>query len=257
LLQAWNINEEIYFSMNGVSWYLSVCVFLYFCFPWILKVIEKYRNRKIANIAMIMTWGGQIIISYFLSILPVSDLLRDSFIHWGVYICPLMRFGDFFIGCNLGYLFLTRTIVGKDKLYKSNETGKKDFFVLAIIIIQWIVHIYYSNKLLVNIPHPETWWTNTIFFTWSSCCLIYLFAQKDRKNLGKYQRILVYVGNISSYTFLVHLVIIRYIRICVAKLYGINIQGTVTLAVSAFIITVVVSEIYKLLEISFLKRYRE
>ncbi len=41
LVQAWIPKQMYYFSLNGVSWYLSVCVFCYFIFPFVLKVMKK------------------------------------------------------------------------------------------------------------------------------------------------------------------------------------------------------------------------
>lgn len=46
LLQSWIPNEEIYFSCNGVSWYLSVMIFIYLLFPLILKRIKKLKSSQ-------------------------------------------------------------------------------------------------------------------------------------------------------------------------------------------------------------------
>lgn len=65
--------------------------------------------------------------------------------------------------------------------------------------------------------HPERWWTYTIIFTISSCMIIYLFALNKgciTKFLGN-RRGLLYLGNISLYTFLIHTVVFSYLdRLC-------------------------------------------
>lgn len=37
LIQAWVPKISINFSLNGVSWYLSLCAFLYFSFPFVQR----------------------------------------------------------------------------------------------------------------------------------------------------------------------------------------------------------------------------
>ena len=46
LVQAWL--PKYAFSLNGVAWYLSVSVLLYFLFPYILACIRTYRSRETA-----------------------------------------------------------------------------------------------------------------------------------------------------------------------------------------------------------------
>lgn len=47
LIQAWFPSILIYFSMNTVSWYLSVTLFIYLVFPLILnKIVKKIKNIK-------------------------------------------------------------------------------------------------------------------------------------------------------------------------------------------------------------------
>lgn len=56
LVQTWIPQGTVYFSLNGVAWYLSCCVFLYFMFPYLLKGISKYScwqdARKILYILL-------------------------------------------------------------------------------------------------------------------------------------------------------------------------------------------------------------
>lgn len=43
LAQAWIPSSGVYFSLNAVSWYLSVMFFLYSMFPLILRFMKKYK----------------------------------------------------------------------------------------------------------------------------------------------------------------------------------------------------------------------
>lgn len=54
LLQIWIPNSAFYETLNGVAWYLCVCAFTYFCFPLILNVLRKVRNKR----EVILIMGG-------------------------------------------------------------------------------------------------------------------------------------------------------------------------------------------------------
>lgn len=41
LIQSWIPADGAYFSLNGVSWYLSSSVFCYFMFPYLSRLIKK------------------------------------------------------------------------------------------------------------------------------------------------------------------------------------------------------------------------
>ena len=44
-VQAFVTNSEYYFTLNAVAWYLSVCLLIYLCFPWILYIFEKHMSK--------------------------------------------------------------------------------------------------------------------------------------------------------------------------------------------------------------------
>lgn len=106
LLQAWIPKSEYYFSLNSVSWYLSMSMFLYCCFPWILSRIRRYNGVKSAIDSIFICSGLMLAASVFASYSGAVSA-RDYFSrHWMTYIFPPYRLLDFVIGCNLGYIFI-------------------------------------------------------------------------------------------------------------------------------------------------------
>ena len=104
LIQSWIPDMNVYFSLNGVSWYLSACVFIYAMFPLVLSFIRK--TSKYSIVFIICIYFLQIIIGIGITMYPVQELFNNfDIIHWTTYICPLFRLGDFVIGGYLGYLF--------------------------------------------------------------------------------------------------------------------------------------------------------
>ena len=57
LFQAWIPESEWYFTFNKVSWYLSVCLFVYFAFPFI------YRQMRRLSLKQNTIWGGYCLLS--------------------------------------------------------------------------------------------------------------------------------------------------------------------------------------------------
>ena len=44
LLQAWSLNQDVYFSYNGASWFLSALIFCYFMAPLLLTFCQKIKQ---------------------------------------------------------------------------------------------------------------------------------------------------------------------------------------------------------------------
>lgn len=54
LIQSWIPIDEVYFSLNSVSWYLSVSLFLYIMFPVILYKMNKYRGGRDGQLLLLL-----------------------------------------------------------------------------------------------------------------------------------------------------------------------------------------------------------
>lgn len=72
LLQIWIPNSAFYETLNGVAWYLCVCAFTYFCFPLILNVLRKVRNKR----EVILIMGGVRHSRYWFLSLRIALVLR-------------------------------------------------------------------------------------------------------------------------------------------------------------------------------------
>ncbi len=72
LLQDWVPASSVYFSLNGVAWYLSLCLFLYFAFPFLMKKLKKINSNKQAFITIFAVFFTQILIGFLSSLLPQS-----------------------------------------------------------------------------------------------------------------------------------------------------------------------------------------
>ena len=72
LLQTWIPSSSINTSLNGVAWYLSVTLFLYFLFPWIKRIIERNSLVKLCIMC------GIILITEIISCVPFIYFLGND-----------------------------------------------------------------------------------------------------------------------------------------------------------------------------------
>ena len=242
LLQSWHPSPRIYYSLNGVTWYLSTSLFLYCCFPLIeRRLLSQYRNRKMVLGITALIWGVQSLASYAAFAVVSALSLGESWITWSVYIFPVMRLGDFLIGCNLGYLFLYR----QPSRWLSDKRSLLLSGVYVLIILQWCLFVYGCSVSLV-----QPWWSYAVLYTPTSCAVIYLLAEKK----SAYKRslvnnFLVFLGNLSPYAFLIHQVALKWTNGAIWSLinsYDLDVHGVAfIIAGIAFAITIAFSLLWR------------
>lgn len=203
LLQAWIPSKEVVLSLNGISWFLSVMIFLYFAFPFIMRIINKCNLNKLIVISVLLL-VLQIISCFIVTIL----FAKNSYIYqWFTYCFPVFRVGDFFAGC---------VLCVKCNETKTNNRNNNKYSVIEVITfittLIILVLLYYKNTSTDNIIF-KTVLNDTTIYILLSLVWIYLFYCR----LGIITKLLsnkalVYLGNISAYLFLIHYVVIQYVR---------------------------------------------
>lgn len=205
LLQSWIPINSIYFSFNAVSWYLSASIFHYFLFPFIFNIFNKLKSVRDYLFIGIIVIGLQIYVSLILTF--TSSAVTSDFclsIHWITYISPFARSGDFILGVTCYFI------------YKSVSINNVCTMVLSFLA--WLI-VFVSNCLAISGAVPEGFLYTTIFSV-SSSLLVYTvalscgFLSKIYNN-----KILVKIGNLSGYAFLIHTIIISIVRALMEKIH--------------------------------------
>jgi len=213
-------------SINGVSWYLCVTVFLYFIFPYVLVLMESSYNVCVAKKMIILLFLIQVVCGGVIYFVLAYLMGYKTGLEWPVYTFPPIRALDFLIGCNLGYLYLNRN---QDAMKTSERSEKYTFyemFSLIVIIAENIcyVKIYFRQTVFDNsgqVPYPERWWIYSVLFTMSSVLIVYVFVlSKGKLSKSLSNRFILYLGNISKYAFLIHFVVLQYIEVVCKKIFG-------------------------------------
>lgn len=185
LLQTWVPSSVINTSLNGVAWYLSVTMFLYFVFPYLHGYINKRKICKLSIISLL------ILVLEIVMCIPFVKYFgsKSEEYVWFMYCFPVFRLGDFFIGCVL------------EKIYFSKNTNKIDSFKVSIleiisliltVIIIFLSKIDFSNIILIAINNRTT--------------------------------LYIPLAVIWTYAFLIHFVITQYMAYLIFKL-NLNING--------------------------------
>ncbi len=236
LVQAWIPDKDVYWSLNGVSWYLSVCLVLYAVFPFILRTLKNKRKQTvIAMLCICITIQTVLAISVQFIPIPI-----ELFIRWFVYINPIYRCLDFFIGCCLGYLFIKIRVCNKYVL-----RGLEIFSCFYIVFSSFA----YSENLI-----PFEGVTYSIIYLLGIITLIITARMENgliNRLLGS--KIFVFVGDRSAYCFLIHQVMISYVQTIPRIIWGKELGNLLTFII-ALCLTMIAAIVWNILMKRFMRK---
>lgn len=220
LLNTWIPRMEFYFSFNSVSWYLALVVFFILITPIVINLLSRMNNNFLFIILFL------IILGEFLWTYAVLD---NSMSHWLIYVCPIVRSFDFINGA------IVCKIIKESNKHSMIEIGTVGTLILSCGIL------YSSLNSSSGMYMVVLWVIPSILL------IILLYLGKDGSrmvNIVFKNSILVFIGNISFELFLIHQLVIRYMR----SIYNrIGLGKRLSLYILAIIISVVVSYCYKLI----------
>ena len=232
LVQAWIPRVGMYFSLNGVAWYLSVCTFLYFMFPVVLKIIKGFNRNRDAIVCIVWVLIIQVTISFGVEHIAVPAII-DNFPKWTTYIFPIYRLGDFVIGCCLGYIYVHRRKI-KISIWKAS-------------VLEGVVILASLGACLVYHRCGDVvgeGFRYTLIYTLPSIGIVYLTAvKKGFFSKAITNRPMIFLGDISAYAFLIHQIVIRYMDIVMRTILKIDLSIW-WMALICFLITFILSIIW-------------
>ena len=243
LIQSWIPSPGAYFSLNGVSWYLSSTLFCYFMFPFLLRFLKVYKGKEIIplliDILLLFTLaclGTSIEKTGIFNILPWG---LNDFPRWLSYISPFWNLALFFIGCCLGKLNLN--LIKEDM----ESVMVPVLEIIGLILFVFNEYCYFTQTFLAG----SKWFVYSFIFIPQSMifvCLTYMKSGVLSKKIFS-NSILVWLGNLSAYGYLIHWFVLVVMHRYIQRIYGdINKKWIIVTAIVAFIITMVASYSYSL-----------
>lgn len=202
LLQAWFPSWNYIFSVNAVSWSLSVEFFFYAIAPlflvWILG--EHRKKRVVLSIVFI-----SIIMIVAVSISSISNNLDIV-----VYSNPLARTGEFLLG-SLAALAI-QWAYAKEKL--SYITPAVSVFLLAFSSLGTLAFLWKISGLKYG-QTITSFLAVPVFIILIASAAIYNIKNREFKNyqIGRQLRnLLIFLGEVSFAFYLVHEMIIHFVN---------------------------------------------
>lgn len=202
LVQTWTPELTVYFSLNGLSWYLSTMHFCYLCFPLLLRLLKKLRTANAAFFSLIVTFGLQVCIAFVsLRVFGISDVDH----YYLTYVCPLFRVFDFACGCLLGVLFTKLPAQRRGMLRHTL------WEVLAIIAVGITQMIALNRWTFV-------WGRFSMIFLPASCLAILVFAIGGGYISKIFSaKIIKFFASLTPFVFLIHNRMITAVRTLLGK----------------------------------------
>lgn len=206
LLQDWVPIESVYFSYNAVSWYLSLMLFILIVTPWVLRVLAGLDGKQ-----MLLVLVGIVIVQWIVAGLCRNSDLNIAVAHWLVYICPLVRLGDFAFG---GGIYI---LIGKTKFDCKSER--------AVDLIGFISIAVIGGLMICSVGADGELFSVAVWTIPCGCLLASLTMER-----GIMKRIfncpqLILLGDVSFELFLIHQLVIRYCATFGQKIWAIDNLG--------------------------------
>lgn len=237
LIQMWIPHTQFYTTLNGPAWYLCTSFFLYLCFPLIFKALRHCRRKGCRSI-----YRGFALVTLLYGLLAAvcyrcapQDGWAWFTTQWIVYYFPPVRLLDFTVGCLMGSLFHAKGMRRKSGRTKIG-TVVAELAVCVTIIVSWIV---YANQY--GIPGSQAFRFSLLFMP-TSAALIWLIARGEGiLSRVLENKVLVKVGDLSPYTFLIHGVAIKY---CGVLFQYLNVNNRMAAAIAAFALTMIAAAVW-------------
>lgn len=234
LLQPWVPSASVYFSLNGVSWYLGLCLFLYLVFPFILKRLKRIRTKKQIVVGMLIVFALEAciaVIAYFFASETITDFFSE---HWLTYIFPVSRTLDFLMGCFLGL------IVVKYGRINSKHNGlwcALSLAVFAAVTVLCLCQVPVFNRQCFN--------SSLLYLPVTSFLILAFSCEKLPAEKALCSKPILFLSGLTPYAFLIHQVLINLNKYLLESILGSGALTTVINIVVSLTLTLLLSLLYQ------------
>lgn len=229
MIQSWVPEEEIYFAINPVCWYMSVVVFFAFCEPFILKMIFR-MSAKIKIISALIIFAGLVILTLIFK--------NSEYCGWVLYIFPLARFGDFYCALIAGNIYANY----KSEIKISKRTST--FLEIATVIILML-------SLFINIP--VEWQYNVLYLPVAMILVIVFAMQNGFLSKIADHTLLLRFADISCIIFIIHQLV--YMAVHMVNKYLLHFS-TALICIVAVMVAVIGAMLLRAMHSFFVYKFR-
>lgn len=196
MVQSWIPDSEFYWSLNGVTWFLSSLVFCYAMSFITIRWLRKERNGFVALFLILM-------VEFVVEVCAVKFLSQDM-CTWVTYICPAFRFLDYSLGM---CVFKVYHDLEKNRFESSNPNHILFIAISLYILLSTVGQAHVGDYAVFHL-------FEVVLFLFIVC-----FPCWIRKLIFE-NKAMVWVGNMSMEIFLTHKIVLSYISILWEKIIG-------------------------------------
>lgn len=189
LLQSWIPLSAVYYSFNGVSWFLSDMVFLVAIFPFLSRALDRRTGRWMLLLPASALYC-------ILCIWTPADL-RNAVL----YINPLVRLCDFTVGILAGMWYLRL----KENVFVTESVQRHKTLLRIVSLASFLL------LLSMSVFIPEQY-TLMAFMFWPIAVVMLVCISLNPGGLLS-TPLLQRLGQISFPFYMIHQLVIRYISI--------------------------------------------
>ena len=228
LLQTWFPTG--YQAINTVAWYLSVCLFLYFIFPFLLPGIK--RGSKAASLLKaLVIYALQVSAGYIAAHYTGLDL------KWVTYCHPLYRTCDFMIGACLASFFEH----DRQEADRSSDAALWTCLETVAVLLTLASCIVFTKVRGSDL----LWFARTCLFVPACALLVFAFSYDSGHISGLLKnRVVFWLADISPQAYLIHRLVIFFFRDITNDILHIEEISTLLVIAVPAVITVAMTYLY-------------
>ena len=208
-------------------------------FPLVLKAVRRLRSTAQAAVLCVLLFAVQAAVSYYgcgSAWLGAMLGRNGGTVQWLLQVFPPMRLPAFWIGCNLGYIFLKTE---KRVFTKAQAAAFEALTVLAAVCSLC------TGLLPKSAPRLPAFFDYSLKYMLPAAMLVLAFAYARGPAVRLLtNRVTLHLGRLSPYIYLIHYPVIAAAALAVTRLpCSFTVQRVLYLA-SAAVFTYVFSVLY-------------
>ena len=207
LLQSWFPLSSVYYSFNGVSWFLSDMVFLVAVFPFLYRMLDSRKGRWILLLPASVV--------YCILCIWTPAELRNTVL----YVNPVVRLCDFTVGILAGMWYLRL----KENVSVTESVQRHKTLLRIVSLASFLVLLSMSVFILEQ-------YTLMAFIFWPIAVVMLVCISLNPGGLLS-TPLLQRLGQISFPFYMIHQLVIRYISILSDKA-DLNLSLPISVSVS-------------------------
>lgn len=257
LVSDWGPKSGIFYQVfseyNIVTWYLSLSLLLFWLTPFFMHIMHKVYDRVENTLKSLIVIICIYIITILINLVFVKIFgTSGAFLY--TYEWPLSRAGDYLIALQLGYVFMSKNAHnGSNSTLDTNDNI--DSKSLKLWNFMTIIAIILSGALLylgAAVLSLDNQWivSSGFYYTIPVAILVYGAARlepaisagmKKNRILALVAGIMIYIGNISLYSYLIHVPVINLVHGIYQRLGEVSVpiwavlSFTITMALAIFV----------------------